>query len=106
MPSFPVLITVVAMGAFLTCYVRQTFLADQVKHALHDRHRALWLSLRRKLGFQQLVVLTLAWRRLDRDLGDADLTRRILQLRRLYALGFCIWLAMMLVIGSQNHFRP
>lgn len=76
-------VTIGAFAVFFACCALQYWFRRRIVRALMARHPDLWRDLSRK-GFFFNIAIDFASMGGDRALGDADLTRKVWQLRLLY----------------------
>ena len=95
-----------AFAVFFICCALQFWFQQRIVRALATRHPGLWLAMSGKAFFIQNAVLRFANRRQDRGLGDADLTRKVQQLRLVYLVAILAWLVFagsLLTMGGWSH---
>lgn len=88
-----VFVAIGAFAVFMACCGLQFLFRRRVVQALVERHPDLWLEMSRKAFFDVNIGIDFAMGRRDRKLGDADLTRKVQQLRLLYLVAIISWLA-------------
>lgn len=91
----------IPFGVFFVCCGAQFFFLRRVRLAMVERHPELWRQISAKAWFVDNAVYRFAWKRRDRGLNDPDLTRKVKELKTLYAFAISAWLvyAVMLVTG-------
>lgn len=97
-------IFVIPFSIFFACCVAQFFFLERVKRALSARHAGVLRGLLGSSFFAGNAIFRFAWQRGDRGLNDADLTKRVEQLRLLLFVAFGAWglCALAIITGTAS----
>lgn len=87
--TFPIAV----FAVFVVIGLGEMHFREQVRVALSARHPDIWRELAARQGFQANVLAAFIWRRRDRALGDAALSRATLIAAVFGALTVAAWIA-------------
>jgi hypothetical protein len=93
----------VPFAVFFACVVAQFWFMKKVRDVLIENHPQTFLELEKSVLFPYQRLWRFTRGRRYKDLGDAELNRRVRNLKRLLIVTFAAWLAYGAAIFTTLH---
>ena len=82
-------IRILLFGLMFLSYLLHIHLVDRVRLALQKRHPDVWQELSSRASFVRRPIYSFIWKRQDKALNDADLSRRTVIAQNFYFILLC-----------------
>ena len=92
-------VRIILFVAMLLAYLLHLHLVDRVRLALQERHADLWSKLAGQASFTKKPIYDFIYKRRDKSLNDADLSRRTASAQLLLFVmlcGFVVWVILVI----------
>ena len=99
-------IRILAFCFMLLSYLLHIYLVDRVRLALQERHSDVWQKLSSRASFVRRPVYDFIWKRLDKALGDPDLSRKTVRAKIFYSILICEFLVWGIFVFTDLGIRP